>query len=89
MSETIGRVRLVAHDADEFLGTGDGPRDCPETTHEALDAEVRRMLDEAEQRATRLVKKHREVLEHLVETLLDREAVEGEALAGILAQASP
>ena len=84
MSEALGRARLVAHDADEFLGTGMAVAMVSESTHEALDAEVRRLLDEAETGAKALIKKHRKVLDRLVETLLDREAVEGDALTDIL-----
>jgi cell division protease FtsH len=85
MSEELGRVRLLAHDADEFLDATIGLADISDATHERFDEEVRRLLDEAEARARETVAAHPAVMESLVDTLLDREAVEGAALHGVLA----
>ena len=87
MSETIGRVRILAHDADEFLGATLGLNQMSEQLHQEFDAEVRRLLDEAEVRAREVVERNRPVLEGLVATLLERETLEGapllQALAGV------
>jgi cell division protease FtsH len=85
MSERLGRVRLLAHDADEYLDGSVALAAMSERTHEAFDEEVRRLLDDAERQAKAVVEANREVLDGLVATLLERETLEGEALTGLLA----
>jgi cell division protease FtsH len=72
-----------------FLGGG-GPgmssRPYSEATQAAVDGEVSRLLREAEERATELLRGHREELDALVSLLLERETVDGSdvyRLAGI------
>jgi cell division protease FtsH len=87
MSERLGRVRLLASEADEYLGITAGLAAMSEHTHEEFDAEVRRLLDHAEEQARATVEAHRAVLDNLVERLLERETLEGEALTEALAPA--
>jgi cell division protease FtsH len=87
MSERLGRVRLLASEADEYLGITAGLAAMSEHTHEEFDAEVRRLLDDAEDQARATVEKHRQVLDGLVGRLLERETLEGEALSDALAPA--
>jgi cell division protease FtsH len=84
MSETLGRVRLLAHDADEFLGATLGLTAMSEKTHEDFDAEVKQILAGAETRAQHIVEANRDVLERMTAILLDREQLEGAALAEAL-----
>ena len=84
MSETLGRVRLLAHDADEFLGATLGLTAMSEKTHEDFDAEVKQILADAETRAQYIVEANRAVLERMTAVLLDREQLEGPALAEAL-----
>ena len=84
MSERMGRVRLLAADTDEYLGTGTGLAAISERTHEAFDEEVRRLLDAAEERAAAIVEDNRPVLDDLVGRLLERETLEGAPLADAL-----
>jgi len=85
MSDELGRVRLLAHDADEFLGGTIAMADISDATHERFDDEVRRLLDEAEQRARRIIAAFPDALDELVDTLLEREMVEGPTLQAMLA----
>jgi cell division protease FtsH len=80
MSKKLGRVRLLAHDADEFLGATLGLNTMSEEMHRAFDREVGSILDRAEQRAHEIVALNRPLLDGLVETLLDRETLEGNVL---------
>jgi cell division protease FtsH len=89
MSERLGRVRLLAHDADEYLSGSVALMDVSERTHEVFDEEIRRLLDEAETRARAVVEANREALEGLVATLLERETLEGAALASALSGVRP
>jgi cell division protease FtsH len=84
MSERLGRVRLLAHDADEFLGATAGLQAMSERTHEAFDDEVRRLLEDAEATARDIVDGNRSVLDDLVGTLLERETLEGPPLHTLL-----
>jgi cell division protease FtsH len=66
-------------------GTAFSSRPFAEGTQETIDAEVARLLREAEQRAVSIVERHRDVLDSLVERLLTAETVDGSevyALAG-------
>jgi len=85
MSEALGRVRILAHDADEFLGATLGLNQMSERLHEQFDAEVRLLLDEAEVRGKAIVEYNRTVLDAMVTTLLDSETLEGPALQAHLA----
>src|SRR4051794_6789691 len=85
MSGRLGRVRLLAHDHEEFLSGGPGLAAMSAATHEAFDEEVRRLLDAAEHRARAVIEANRPVLDRIVTTLLERETLEGDALAAALA----
>jgi cell division protease FtsH len=87
LSAVIGPVGYPSG-GSVFLDGGGGAlssRPFAEQTQAAVDAEVSRLLSEAEQRAVEVLKKHRDVLDQLVELLLANETVEGSevyALAG-------
>ncbi len=72
-----------------FLGSGGGglsSRPIAEATQAAIDAEVARLLREAEERASDLLGNHRGELDRLVDLLLEDETVDGTAvyqLAGL------
>jgi cell division protease FtsH len=52
-------------------------RPFAEATQAEIDEEVSRLLREAEERAVKLLKEHRSVLDSLVDVLLDMETVDG------------
>jgi cell division protease FtsH len=63
-----------------FLGGGGGglsSRPFAESTQATIDAEVARLLREAEQTAVDLIRTHKAELDALVDLLLDRETVDG------------
>jgi cell division protease FtsH len=64
-----------------FLGDGGGPgmssRPYAEATQATIDAEVARLLRQAEERAVELLRTHRPELDSLVDLLLERETVDG------------
>jgi cell division protease FtsH len=75
-----------------FLGGG-GPglssRPFAEATQAAVDAEVTRLLREAEAHASDLLRTHREELHRLVELLLEEETVDGAAVYALFGSAAP
>ncbi|MDA8359588.1 MAG: ATP-dependent zinc metalloprotease FtsH [Actinomycetota bacterium] len=87
LSAALGPVGYPAG-GSVFLGGGGAAlssRPFAEQTQAAIDAEVARLVREAEQRATAVLEEHRDVHAALVALLLERETVDGEeiyALAG-------
>jgi cell division protease FtsH len=75
-----------------FLGEGGGgfsSRPFAEETQAAIDAEVARMLREAEQRAVAVLTDHRDVLDKLVDLLLATETVDGSQVYALSGRPEP
>ena len=76
MSERIGPVFFRASEEHPFLGREmSESRDHSEHTAQIIDEEVARILREADDRAYRLLEEHREDLEKLTESLIEREVL--------------
>jgi len=75
-----------------FLGAG-GPamssRPFAEATQATIDAEVSRLLREAEQRATELLVTHRRQLDELADMLIEQETVDGSAVYELVGRPVP
>jgi cell division protease FtsH len=87
MSEEIGPVSLGEQRRVLFLnqgGQGNDLRGLSERTHQVVDGEVRRLVQEGLDTARRLVRQYREKLEAVTARLLQQEVVEEEELARIL-----
>ena len=84
MSAALGSARLLASDAEVYLGEGSALGWISDETHEALDREIRKLLADAETEAQRLLQEHRAHLEELVRLLLHNETVDGETLHQVL-----
>jgi cell division protease FtsH len=87
MSARLGAVSFADGKRAEFLGgqSETGARDFGEGTAHAIDAEVRRILDEAGQRATAVLTGEPGALHRAAEELLARETLSGDELRDILA----
>jgi cell division protease FtsH len=75
-----------------FLGGGGSPfssRPFAEATQAAVDAEVSRLLREAEEQATDLLRTHRSDLRKLTDLLLDKETVDGAAIYRLVGRTVP
>src|ERR1700730_10907219 len=59
-------------------------RPYAEETQRSIDQEVARLLREAEDTATRLLRGHRDTLDRVIGLLLERETIDGAALSAIV-----
>ncbi|MEO8330580.1 MAG: cell division protein FtsH, partial [Candidatus Nanopelagicales bacterium] len=84
MSERIGAIRLGQPDGEVFLGRDMGHgRDFSEGVAEAVDEEVRKLIESAHQEAYDILLENRVVLDQLVVELLDRETLDRAEVAQI------
>jgi cell division protease FtsH len=86
MSEVLGPVAFGKKEEAIFLGREIAQhRDYSEETAQAIDAEIRRLVDAAYDRARKLLKKSKKQLELIAGELLDRETLTGEEIDALLA----
>ncbi len=81
----------MGYSAEEEPGGVPGLHGRPfaEDTQATIDAEVARILRDAEQRAEAFITEHREVFDQLVERLLDEELVDGADIYALLGRDVP
>ncbi len=85
MSERLGPRTFGRSDDLVFLGREiSETRNYSEKIAEEIDDEVRRLIDEAQDRARTLLTEHRDVLDKLATVLLEVETLEGEDLTRLL-----
>jgi cell division protease FtsH len=90
MSKEVGPVDVRESDEHPFLGREMAqPRKVSEATAQAVDAAVRRLLTEAEQRAETVLTSHRAALECLVASLEHDETLDRAAIDRCLASMNP
>ncbi len=70
-------------------GSGLSSRPFAEATQATIDAEVARLLREAEQTAVSLIRAHRSELDQIVSLLLENETVDGEAVYRVVGKPVP
>ena len=58
-------------------------------TQRSIDQEVARLLRQAEETATSLLRGHRDTLDRVIELLLERETIDGADLAAIVGTPGP
>jgi cell division protease FtsH len=87
MSERLGAINYGGDRPSPF-GMGPALRDVAisDETAREIDSEVRRILDDALDRARTLVRQNRGVIQEMADALIDRETLDGEDLARFLSQ---
>jgi len=84
MSDKLGPLSFGKRDELVFLGREIGEqKNYSEKVAEAIDEEIRHLIDEAYETAIRILKDKRGVLDHLAEELVRLETLEGEALEAV------
>ena len=89
MSDKLG---LVAYDSDQpvFMGMeyGHSERVYSQETAATIDAEVRRLVSEAHERAVKLLKENRSILDNMSRVLVEKETIYTEDVAMLMKGAS-
>ncbi|MEC8424853.1 MAG: cell division protein FtsH, partial [Myxococcota bacterium] len=89
MSERVGPVS-IQEGQEIFLGRDMGrTSSISEATAQQVDAEVRRILDEADGLAQSILKQNMHILERLSQVLLENETVEGEEFEEVVQGLNP
>ncbi|MDX1495362.1 MAG: AAA family ATPase, partial [Longimicrobiales bacterium] len=77
MSEVIGLVAVADNEEEVFLGREISQRrHVSEHTQRIVDQEVKRILDEAHERAHEVLTEHRDLMERIAQALLERETLD-------------
>ena len=89
MSDKLG---LVAYDSDQpvFMGMeyGHSERTYSQETASVIDSEIRRLINEAHERAVKLLKDNREILDNMSRVLVEKETIYTEEVAMLMKGAS-
>ena len=81
MSDKLGFLAYAGDEQEVFLGRSvTQQKTVSEATADMIDAEVRRIVDEAYDDAEKLLKKHNDQLENLAQGLLEYETLNGEEI---------
>ncbi|MBD1914031.1 ATP-dependent zinc metalloprotease FtsH4 [Leptolyngbya sp. FACHB-8] len=86
MSKVLGPLAYQQNQGNNFLGAdGSNPRRMVSAqTAEAIDQEVKGIVESAHEKALDILKENRDLLEEISTQLLDREVIEGEELYAYL-----
>ncbi len=85
MSERIGPLTFGKKEEEIFLGREIAThRDFSEKTAEEIDAEIRRIVSDAEKKVEKLIAKNIDKLHRLAEALLEREILDGQEIDWVL-----
>ncbi|MBM4188709.1 MAG: ATP-dependent zinc metalloprotease FtsH [Gemmatimonadetes bacterium] len=89
MSEHVGMIAVGDREQEIFLGREIAQRrDVSDEMAETVDREVKRLIDEAYERARVILSENRELLDRMADALLDRETLDREEIA-MLAKGEP
>ncbi|PSB23219.1 cell division protein FtsH [filamentous cyanobacterium CCP2] len=90
MSKVLGPLAYQQGQQNNFLGNDMNPRRLvsPQTA-EAIDQEVKGIVENAHQQALSILHEHRDLLETIATQLLETEVIEGKALNDLLSQIKP
>ena len=83
----LGPLALGQNESQPFLGRDFGHvKDYSDVVAAKIDAEVRRLVEEAHEEAREIVTKHRDKLDKMVERLMEKESIDKEEVAEIFAE---
>jgi cell division protease FtsH len=84
MTERLGAIKLGDNNSEPFLGRDLGhTRNYSEDVAAVVDEETKKLLEQAHQEAFDILMENRDVLDHLVTSLLEKETLDKEEVAAI------
>ncbi|MBR1486131.1 MAG: cell division protein FtsH, partial [Synergistaceae bacterium] len=84
MSTELGPVRYAAPTMMYLGGAVQIREDAGESTAERIDAEIRRLVTEAQEQATKILKEHEKVLHEVANTLQKKEVINNDEIQEIV-----
>ncbi len=85
MSEILGPLAYDKQGGGQFLGNGNNPRrSVSDATAQAIDKEVRDLVDDAHETALNILRNNLPLLESISQKILQEEVIEGEDLKNLL-----
>ena len=86
MSDILGPLAYDKQGGSRFLGGANNPRRVvSDATAQAIDKEVRTLVDRAHDRALSILHHNRELMESISQQILEKEVIEGDDLKDLLA----
>lgn len=86
MSEVLGPLAYDKAQSNNFLGGMNARRIVSDETAQAIDKEVKDIVETAHQQALGILRENKELLETISEQLLEKEVIEGDGLRQMLAK---
>ncbi len=87
MSEILGPLAYDKQGGGQFLGNGNNPRRAvSDATAQAIDKEVRDLVDNAHQKALEILRNNLPLLESISQKILHEEVIEGDDLKNLLSE---
>jgi cell division protease FtsH len=84
MSDKMGPIALESPAGKPLFGAGVGDRDYSEVVGAVIDAEVSKIMTEAQKKVEKIVKEHRKALDAIAERLIEVETIEQKEFQDIL-----
>lgn len=84
MSEKLGTIALEGAGGRALFGTGVDGKEYSEKVSAEIDAEVKKIIDHAYERATEIITTHRTVLDAIAKRLVETETIEREEFEQLL-----
>ncbi|BBL85818.1 cell division protein (chromatophore) [Paulinella micropora] len=87
MSETLGPLAYDKQGGGRFLGGNQNMRrEVSDATAQAIDKEVRNLIDRGHAKAREILNTNRHLLESIAQQILEKEVIEGDDLKNLLSQ---
>ena len=87
MSDILGPLAYDKQGGGQFLGNGNNPRRAvSDATAQAIDKEVRDLVDEAHEKALQILRNNLPLLESISQKILEEEVIEGDDLKTLLSE---
>ena len=85
MSDILGPLAYDKQGGGQFLGGSNNPRrELSDATAQAIDKEVRSLVDDAHENALNILKNNLSLLENISQKILEKEVIEGDELKEML-----